>query len=105
MKFKFSLKNKEASAEADVEGLISKAMDKSAERSDGKTHYEIKQEQRRETERQKQEEELLRERLLLEEQRKSKELNQKHSMQWMFILLGMLLVCIVLGVVAHYLGI
>ena len=83
MKLKFSLKDKEASLEADVEKLVEKGMEHKAQCPDKKSRYEIK----------------------AEEKRKNEELRHKQQMQWMFILLGILAVCIVLGIVASILNI
>ena len=47
MKLSFSFKKKEAGLEADVEGLISKKMDIDAKKADGKTRYQIRQEDAR----------------------------------------------------------
>ena len=83
MKLKFSLKDKEASLEADVEKLVEKGMQHKAQRPDKKSRYQIR----------------------AEEKRKNEELRHKQQMQWMFILLGILAVCIVLGIVASILNI
>lgn len=83
MKLKFSLKDKEASIEADVEKLVEKGMEHKAQRPDTKSRYQIR----------------------AEEKRKNEELRHKQQMQWMFILLGILAVCIVLGIVASILNI
>lgn len=50
MKFRFNVKNKEASIEADVEGLVEKKMDFNAKAPAKKTRYQIKQEEKRKTE-------------------------------------------------------
>ena len=47
MRFKFSLKDKEVSMEADVEKLVEKGMDQKEARPDRKTRYQIKQEEKR----------------------------------------------------------
>ena len=78
MKFRFSLKDKEASLEADVEKLVEKGMDHRAQRPDRKTRYQIK----------------------AEEKRKNEELRHKQQIQWMFILLGIIVIFVVLGIVA-----
>ena len=83
MKLKFSLKDKEVSLEADVEKLVEKGMEHKAQRPDKKSRYQIR----------------------AEEKRKNEELRHKQQMQWMFILLGILAVCIVLGIVASILNI
>lgn len=65
MKLKFSLKNKEASLEADIEKLVEKGMDNKAKKPEKKTRYQIKQEEKRKT--------LL---LKAEEERKKNKLNR-----------------------------
>ena len=47
MKLSFSLKNKEASLEADVEGLVEKGLEHKAKTPAKKTRYQIKQEEKR----------------------------------------------------------
>jgi hypothetical protein len=83
MKLKFSLKDKEASLDADVEGLIEKKMSYKDKHSDKKTRYQIKQ----------------------EEKRKTEELKHKQQMQWMFIMLGLFAALILFGVIATIFGI
>ncbi|MDD2510840.1 MAG: hypothetical protein PHG94_06915 [Syntrophomonas sp.] len=83
MKLSFSLKNKEASLEADVEGLVEKGLEHKTISPAKKTRYQIKQ----------------------EEKRKNEDLKQKQQMQWMFIMLGLLAVLIVFGIIATVLGI
>ena len=83
MKMKFSLKNKEASLEADIEGLVEKNLEYKSKNPEKKTRHQIKQ----------------------EEKRKNEELKHKQKMQYMYILLGIVGVFIVLGVVATILGI
>ena len=83
MKLKFSLKDKEASLEADVEKLVEKGMEHKAQRPDKKTRFQIK----------------------AEEKRKNEELKHKQQMQWMLILLGVIVVCIALGIIASILNI
>lgn len=94
MKLKFSLKNKEASLEADVEKLVEKGMDLKAKNPDRKTRYQIKQEEKRKT--------LM---LKAEEERKKKEAEHKQQIFWLSVLLGIGAVCLILGLVATYLGI
>lgn len=78
MKLKFSLKSKEASLEADVEGLVEKGMAR-RDNPNRKTRYQIKQ----------------------EEKRKNEELKQKHFMQQMFLMVGivavLLIICLVMA--------
>ena len=49
MKLKFSLKDKEASLEADVEKLVEKGMEHKAQRPDKKSRYQIRAEEKRKT--------------------------------------------------------
>lgn len=49
MKLSFSLKNKEARLEADVERLVEKGMEQKAKNPLKKTRYQIKQEEKRKT--------------------------------------------------------
>ena len=46
MKLKFSLKNKEASVDADVEGVVEKVFEHKAKQPPKKTRYQIKQEEK-----------------------------------------------------------
>lgn len=70
MKLSFSLKNKEASLEADVEKLVEKGMDQRAKDPSRKTRYQIRQ----------------------EEKRKNKELEQKRFMMGMLLMVGLIVV-------------
>ena len=83
MKLEFSLKNKEASLEADVEGLVEKGLEYNSKKPDKRTRYQIKQ----------------------EEKRKNEELKHKQQMKYFYILLGLLGVFLVIGIVATVLGI
>ena len=83
MKIGFSLKNKEASAEMDVERLVEKRMDHKAKEPNRKTRYQIKQ----------------------EEKRKTAELEHRQRMQYMGIMLGLLALLLVFGAIASILGI
>ena len=74
MKFKFSLKDKEVSMEADVEKLVEKGMDYKEAHPERKTRYQIKQ----------------------EEKRKNAELKHKQDLTYIFIGFGMFVVIIVL---------
>ena len=82
MKFKFSLKNKEASMEADVEGLVEKSLEYRSKHPERKTRYQIKQ----------------------EELRKNKELEHKQKMQYAFVLLGVIAVCLIICFIGSLLG-
>ena len=83
MKFRLSLKDKEASLEADIEKIVEKRMDQKAQMLDGKTRYQIKS----------------------AEKRKNEELKHKQQMQLIFILLSIIGVCLVLGIVASILNV
>ena len=77
MKLRFSLKNKEASLEADVEKLVEKGMDQRAKNPNRKTRYQIRQ----------------------EEKRKNKELEQKQFMMGMLLMVGLIVVILIVCVV------
>lgn len=83
MKFKFNLKNKEASMEADIEGIVKKTLEYKSNHPVRKTSYQIKQ----------------------EEKRKNEELKHKQQMQYLIILLAIIGVFFVVGIVASILGI
>ena len=83
MKFSFSLKNKEAKMEADIEGIVEKSLEYKATQPPKKTRYQIKQ----------------------EEKRKSEELKHKQQMQKLYIALGLFGLCLVVCFVASILGI
>ena len=74
MKLSFSFKKKEAGLEADVEGLISKKMDIDAKKADGKTRYQIRQ----------------------EEKRKMRELKHKQEIQIILLCVGLFVVLLAL---------
>lgn len=80
MKFKFGLKNKEVSMEADVEKLVEKGMDHKAARPDKRTRYQIKQ----------------------DEKRKNAELNHKQQLTYLLIGIGVFVAiiafCIVMSI-------
>ena len=82
MKFKFSFKNKEASMEADVEGLVEKSLEYRSKPPERKNRYQIKQ----------------------EELRKNKELEHKQKMQETFVWLGVLAVCLIICFIGSLLG-
>ena len=83
MKLNFSLKNKEASLEADVEGLVEKGLEYKAKKPDKRTRYQIKQ----------------------EEKRKNAELKHKQQMKYLYILLGLGGVFLIIEIIATILGI
>lgn len=75
MKMKLNLKNREASLEADVEGIVKKQLDFKEKHPEKKSSYQIRQ----------------------EEKRKNQELEQKHFVQNMIlmgvVLVGILVIC------------
>ena len=73
MKLSFSLKNKEAMLEADVEKLVEKGMDQRAKNPNKKTRYQIRQ----------------------EEKRKNKELEQKRFLIGMLLMVGLIVVILI----------
>lgn len=83
MKLKFSLKNKEASLEADVEKLVEKGIEQKAKNPPKKTRYQIKQ----------------------EEKRKNAELKHKQEIQRMIIgisiLGGVMVIALIIGILAN----
>lgn len=78
MKFKLSLKDKEASLDADVERLVEKGMELNAEKPPKKTRYQIR----------------------AEEKRKNEELKHKQRMQAVLIMLGFVIVLLIFGIIA-----
>lgn len=83
MKFNFSLKDKEASMEADVESIVEKSLEYKTKQPPKKTRYQIKQ----------------------EEKRKTAEQKHKQQMQYLYIMLGFCGVCLVVSIIASILGI
>ena len=67
MRFAFSLKEKELSVEADVEGIVDKELERRDKKPPRKTRYQIKQ----------------------EEKRKNEELKHKQQMQNIFLMIGL----------------
>ena len=63
MRLSFSLKNKEANFEADVEGLVEKSIEINQKRPSKKSRYQIKQEEMRKNEELKHEQEMEKKRL------------------------------------------
>ena len=87
MKAKFSLQKKEASVEADIEGvvgnIVEKVFDFKSKHPEKKTRYQIRQ----------------------EEKRKNAEHKHKQQMQYLYILLACIAVGIVIGIIGSLLGI
>jgi len=82
MKFSFSLKNKEASFEADVEGLVEKGLEHKAKNPNKKTRHQIRQ----------------------EEYRKNEEMKHKQFILGISILLGISLLFLIIGAILEALG-
>lgn len=82
MKLKFNLRTKEASLETDVEGLVEKQMERKSKKSPKKSRYQIRQ----------------------EEMRKNKELKQKHFLQGMLIMVGLVVFFIIVCFIGSALG-
>ena len=82
MKFAFSLKEKELSVEADVEGIVDKELERRDKKLPRKTRYQIKQ----------------------EEKRKNEELKHKQQMQNTFLMIGLCVLLLVVCIVASALG-
>ena len=78
MKLNFNLKDKQASLEADVEGLVEKGLIHKANNPNKKTRYQIKQ----------------------EEKRKNEELKQKQLIQGVLMMLGIVVVALIIGLFA-----
>ena len=74
MKLGFSFKNKEANLEADIEGIVKEGMSHKSKRPPKKTRYQIRQ----------------------EEKRKNEELRQKHFIQYMLMMGGMLIFILII---------
>lgn len=83
MKLIFSFKNKEASLEANVEGLVEKSLDQKAKNPAKRTRHHIKQ----------------------EENRKNKELGHKQFMQGMLIFMGIGVFLLIIGIIGMVFGI
>ncbi len=83
MKFKLSLKDKEVNLEVGVEKLVEKGIDQKAARPERKTRYQIKQ----------------------EEKRKNEKLKQKHFMQGIVLMLGLIVISTIIAIVASVMGI
>jgi len=82
IKLRFSLKNKEASFEADVEGLVEKQLEQKGKNPIKKTRYQIKQ----------------------EEKRKNEELKQKQFIQGVLMMMGVIVFILIIGVIGSALG-
>lgn len=83
MRFAFNINEKELSVEADVEEIVDKELERRDKKPPRKTKYQIKQ----------------------EEKRKNDELRHKQQMQYLFVMLGLLVIIIVFCLVASALGI
>ena len=106
MKVKVSLKDKEASIDADVEKLVEKHMELADKNPDRKSRYQIRQEEKRknETLKQKRPERKSRYQIRQEEKRKNAEQEHRHKIQVVGIMLGILGVMIIFSIIAGALG-
>lgn len=106
MKLRVSLKDKEASIDADVEKLVEKHMELVENDPDRKTRYQIRQEEKRKNEalKQKRPERKSRYQIRQEEKRKTAEQEYRHKMQVAGIMLGVLGGIIILSIIAGALG-
>lgn len=113
MKFNFDIKNKKAGLEADVEKIVEKGMEYhernwfekfNAKKITKKEMQELKHKQKIEIEEVKQKKLNWYQRRQ-EEKRKNKELEQKHFMQCMAIMIGMTILFLTIGIVASILEI
>ena len=98
MKLRFSLKDKEASLEANVEDLIEKGMDCDP---DKKSRYQIRQEEKRKNREQRHTFESdpkrkTRYQIRQEEKRKAKEQQHKHDMTYLCISLAVFFVLLII---------
>lgn len=87
MKLAFNFKKKEASLEADVEGIVERGLERKEKNPNRKTRYQIRQEEKRKN-------------LELKH-----ELEQKNFKQGMMILIGIMIFCVIFGMIATVLGI
>jgi len=104
MKFSFSLKNKEVNLEADVERLVEKNLDYKAANPDKKTKYQIKQEEKRKTEAAKLEKKT-KYQIKQEEKRKTEAAKHKRQMQYLYIMIGLIVLFVIIAIIASVLGI
>ncbi len=93
MKLKFSLKNKEASLEADIEKLVEKGMDNKAKNPDKKTRYQIRQEEKRKTLQ-----------LKADEKMKKKQAEQKQVIVGVCLMMAVLVFILIICFVGSQLG-
>ena len=87
MKLAFNFKKKEASLEADVEGIVVRGLERKEKDPNRKTRYQIRQEEKRKN-------------LELKH-----ELEQKNFKQGMLMLIGIMVFCVIFGMIATVLGI
>ena len=87
MKIAFNFKKKEASLQADVEGMIERGMERKEKNPNHKTRYQIRQEEKRKN-------------LELKH-----ELEQKQFKQGMLMMLGVLAIALIIGIIGTVFGI
>lgn len=111
MKFNFDIKNKKAGFEADVEKIVEKGMEQheknwfskfDLKRKTKKEMKELKHKQKVEIEEVKQKKLNWYQRRQ-EEKRKNKELEQKHFMQGMAIMIGLMIFLFIVGIIGSLL--
>ena len=111
MKFGFK---KIAEGEFDIEKLIEKKMEYDFKNSNGKTSYQIRQEEKRKNKELKFQHQIqknekmpkkTRYQIRQEEKRKNKELENKQFWQGMSVLIGIMVFCIIVAIIMHFLGI
>lgn len=105
MKLSFSLKNKEASLEADVEGIVKKNLEQKEKNPDKRSMYQIRQEEKRKTKILLEEEKRKTKILEEEERRKKDEINHKQLMQYFGIYFGFMILLMIFGFIASVLNI
>ena len=87
MKLAFDFKKKEASLQADVEGMIERGLDRNDKNPNHKTRYQIRQEEKRKN------------------MELKHELEQKQFKQGMFILFGVMVIALIMGIIGTVFGI
>lgn len=87
MKLAFNFKKKEASLQADVEGMIERGLERKEKNPSRKTRYQIRQEEKRKN-------------LELKH-----ELEQKQFKQGMLMMLGVIVIALIMGIIGTVFGI
>ena len=87
MKLAFNFKKKEASLQADVEGMIERGLERKEKNPNHKTRYQIRQEEKRKN-------------LELKH-----ELEQKQFKQGMLMMFGVIVIALIIGIIGTVFGI